>query len=60
MMFQLDGSQNELDAKQFLGRYAEGVIGDIRRGRQPEPGDEMLRGHLRMDLASEGRYRDYS
>ena len=60
MMSQSVGLQTETPkAKPFLDRFAEGIIGDIRRQRQVEP-FEKAQGMPSFDLSSEDRRFNYT
>lgn len=59
MMYQSDGSQNKSKAGAFLGQYAEGILEDLRAGRQPKEGERAFKGAVGMTISDPARVENY-
>ena len=59
MMYQSDGSQSKKDPNVFLGNFAEGILEDLRKERQPKEGDRAFGDPVGMAVTDRSRIRNY-
>ena len=59
MMYQSDGLQNKSKASAFLGKYAEGILEDLRAERQPQEGERAFKGLVGMTINDPARVENY-